>query len=153
MAQNEKEEFELCAHCNGDLKIRMPVPSSGCDHLYYPENCVVCSSADKKGNVVPLITTDSSPEKEAGIPAYGRHGGCWKEVDRLKEKLSRSKKEAEEWKQQAQELVFVLLCSRPDKDWFDPDYKNFYEFFKRWEQQREEALSVFQKFKDRNNKN
>ena len=34
---------EKCKHCGGDIHIRYPVRGSGCDHLYYPENCEVCA--------------------------------------------------------------------------------------------------------------
>lgn len=43
-------EFDkrVCNHCGGKVAIRNP--SGGCDHLYYPENCQVCSKtkADKR---------------------------------------------------------------------------------------------------------
>lgn len=35
---------KLCDHCGGKLSIRLPKPKSGCDHLYYPDNCPVCQS-------------------------------------------------------------------------------------------------------------
>lgn len=35
-------EDKICDHCRGLIEIRMPVPESGCDHLYYPENCDIC---------------------------------------------------------------------------------------------------------------
>lgn len=35
---------EACKHCLGLISIRMPVPSSGCDHLYYPDNCKICKN-------------------------------------------------------------------------------------------------------------
>ena len=37
----------ICRHCGGPIEMRMPVPKSGCDHLYYPDNCLVCSSMVK----------------------------------------------------------------------------------------------------------
>lgn len=39
---NEEGKKQICRHCGGLVEIRLPVPSSGCDHLYYPDNCVVC---------------------------------------------------------------------------------------------------------------
>ena len=39
-----------CKHCKGPIEIRMPVPKSGCDHLYYPENCVICSKKTTKNH-------------------------------------------------------------------------------------------------------
>lgn len=43
-AEKPWSEWELreCDHCKGSLGIRMPIPSSGCDHLYYPDNCATC---------------------------------------------------------------------------------------------------------------
>jgi len=38
-------ENEICPHCKMDLKIRNP--SGFCDHLYYPDNCVVCKVAER----------------------------------------------------------------------------------------------------------
>lgn len=40
-------EGEICAHCKGLISIRLPVPSSGCDHLYYPAYCAHCRSKQK----------------------------------------------------------------------------------------------------------
>ncbi len=38
---------EICKHCKKPIAIRNP--SGYCDHLYYPDNCEVCKSADKTG--------------------------------------------------------------------------------------------------------
>lgn len=37
-------EHLICRHCNMDIRIRNP--SGFCDHLYYPEGCLVCQSYD-----------------------------------------------------------------------------------------------------------
>ncbi len=40
-----------CPHCKGPIEIRMPVPESKCDHLYYPENCFVCAMKRKRAEI------------------------------------------------------------------------------------------------------
>ncbi len=40
-----------CEHCKGLLSIRMPVPSSKCDHLYYPECCEICTELIKNNRL------------------------------------------------------------------------------------------------------
>ena len=35
-----KKPIQICEHCNKDISIRNP--SGFCDHLYYPENCLIC---------------------------------------------------------------------------------------------------------------
>jgi len=44
----------LCPHCGGDIAIRMPVPDSGCDHLYYPNRCEICKSNAQKYSL-PIV--------------------------------------------------------------------------------------------------
>jgi ssDNA-binding Zn-finger/Zn-ribbon topoisomerase 1 len=39
---------QICEHCGTDLRITNP--DSGCEHLYYPENCKVCSGRERKRN-------------------------------------------------------------------------------------------------------
>lgn len=41
---------EECEHCKGLIEIRMPVPSSGCDHLYYPDACQICKTREESRN-------------------------------------------------------------------------------------------------------
>lgn len=41
-----------CPHCGGDIEIRNPTGT--CDHLYYPDNCDVCSGESKKKNKIEL---------------------------------------------------------------------------------------------------
>lgn len=35
---------ETCPHCGGNPEIRNP--TGHCDHLYYPENCLICQIID-----------------------------------------------------------------------------------------------------------
>lgn len=51
MKKNKETGDRECPHCRGLIEIRMPVPSSGCDHLYYPDCCKVCSAISKVGNM------------------------------------------------------------------------------------------------------
>lgn len=37
----------ICKHCNGAIAERNP--KGYCDHLYYPENCVVCRRVEAMG--------------------------------------------------------------------------------------------------------
>ena len=39
-----------CEHCLGLICVRMPVPSSNCDHLYYPDYCKVCKKRERDRN-------------------------------------------------------------------------------------------------------
>lgn len=34
------ENNKICLHCGGDIAIRNP--TGNCDHLHYPENCIIC---------------------------------------------------------------------------------------------------------------
>lgn len=57
-----------CEHCLGLIAIRMPVPSSGCDHLYYPSCCKVCKERERKLNPSEFdIATVRIAELEAAI--------------------------------------------------------------------------------------
>jgi len=85
-----------CTHCGEDLKVRNK--SGYCDHLYYPENCTICSKDHKEckdthnaiyANVAAWIATNrgnTSSSKhfwkeffamlydELGIEGDSRHG-------------------------------------------------------------------------------
>lgn len=64
---------KICEHCDGEIAIRNP--SGYCDHLYYPQNCKVCSHTKKnteegfvasrfRGGKVNVETYDKSPEAD-----------------------------------------------------------------------------------------
>jgi hypothetical protein len=57
--------YKECNHCGGDIAIRNP--KGFCDHLYYPENCKVCSKPK---------TTES--KKQEGVWCeHTRHESHW----------------------------------------------------------------------------
>lgn len=61
---NEGKPFSerICDHCKGLISIRLPVPSTGCDHLYYPDNCATC-----RGKLRPFDFEKLLDEKDARI--------------------------------------------------------------------------------------
>ena len=44
----------ICKHCGGEIAIRNP--KGFCDHLYYPENCTVCSTRELEIQGRPMLT-------------------------------------------------------------------------------------------------
>ena len=38
---------EICKHCKEPIRIRKP--KSWCDHLYYPDNCIICRKREMIG--------------------------------------------------------------------------------------------------------
>ena len=56
---SEKENMYRCNHCKKDINLRNP--SGYCDHLYYPENCNICSNPD---NMTPTTEIENEVKKK-----------------------------------------------------------------------------------------
>jgi len=39
--------FRVCMHCEQSVELRNP--TGYCDHLYYPEKCLICRTRLKRG--------------------------------------------------------------------------------------------------------
>jgi len=67
-----KKVVQICEHCGMDIAIRNP--SGYCDHLYYPDNCVVCKKREdeKEINIKlrKLIKAIRADFKELYQPRY-----------------------------------------------------------------------------------
>jgi len=96
---------KFCNHCGGNTAIRLPNPKSGCDHLYYPENCPVCRLKEPRrdtnelfGDIERLLKENiilhqqlgekDRDETERELVKMG------KEIERLKRKLKNGRKSA-----------------------------------------------------------
>ena len=53
MSENTEKNPVICDHCGGPIAIRNP--TGKCDHLHYPENCLVCSGKKKRDEEAQLI--------------------------------------------------------------------------------------------------
>jgi hypothetical protein len=42
----QQEDKRICLHCRGKIAIRNP--KGFCDHLFYPDNCRICSARENK---------------------------------------------------------------------------------------------------------
>lgn len=75
MMKNDLKPFDEkeCTHCRGLISIRMPVPSSGCDHLYYPEACAVCREAERRihPSELDLVKAELQKERERSKELVG----------------------------------------------------------------------------------
>lgn len=68
-----------CKHCGGLIKIRNP--KGYCDHLYYPENCKVCSQTLKEAKKGRMRKKEKKDFLE--FLDYERMREMWKRLAKL----------------------------------------------------------------------
>lgn len=81
-------ENKICGHCHGLIAIRMPVPDSGCDHLYYPDNCEVCKKGKYAGAVYDPQYDEARLDKQMGRVYSTMIDGFWRTLGEIENRTS-----------------------------------------------------------------